>query len=104
MTIITYIYKRSSKNIIFNYSSVTSDVNIEDNIPTTWDCDISKLRYEPYDHIITGDLNIVEDRDVIQFFSEKCLNIVIPSKIDWNDCRQVIYDALSSYCKKRKCR
>ena len=33
--IISYSYKRSSRNIIFNYTSITSDVSIEDNTPTT---------------------------------------------------------------------
>ena len=33
--IISYSYKKSSRNIIFNYTSVTSDVNIEDNTPTS---------------------------------------------------------------------
>ena len=97
--IISYSYKRSSRNIIFNYTSITSDVSIEENTPTTWDCDISKFRYGPCGHIVTGDLNIVEDREVINFL-RKGPKYRPSSKIDWNECRQVIHDALSSYCKK----
>ena len=41
----------------FNYwHIVISDVNIEENTPTTWDCDISKLRYESYDYTKTEDI------------------------------------------------
>ena len=57
------------------------------------------LYIEPYGHIITGDLNIVEDREVRNFL-RKGPKYRPPSKFDWNDCRRVIYDALSSYCKK----
>ena len=55
--IISYRYKRYNRNIIFIYTLATSDVYIENNIPTTWDCGISKFRSEPYGYIITGDLN-----------------------------------------------
>lgn len=33
--IISYTYKKSSRNIIFNYTSITSDVDIENNTPST---------------------------------------------------------------------
>ena len=97
--IISYSYKKSSRNLIFNYTSTTSDADIENNTPSTWDCAISKFRYEPYGHVITGDLNIVEDREVINFL-KKGPKYRPPSKINWTEYHNVIHDTLSSYCKK----
>ena len=42
---------------------------------------MSKFRYEPYGYIITGDLNILEDRKVKNFLYEKGLNIVLLQKL-----------------------
>ena len=47
---------------------------------------------------MTGDLNIVDDREVITFL-KKGPKYRPPSTIDWKQCRQVIKDALSAYCK-----
>lgn len=33
--IISYSYKKPSRNLIFNYTSITTDVNIENNVPST---------------------------------------------------------------------
>ena len=81
---------------MLSYTLVTSDVNIENNAPTSWDCEKSKVRYEPYGHVI----NIVEGREVLKLFldisfDEMDLNIAL-IQIDWNDFRRIIYDAFSS--------
>ena len=49
--------------------------------------------------MITGDLNIVQDRELERFLL-KGPKYRPPSKIDWKECRKVIHDALSTYCKK----
>ena len=71
---------------MLSYTLVTSDVNIENNAPTSWDCEKSKVRYEPYGHVITGDLNIVEGREVLKLFldisfDEMDLNIALIQKL-----------------------
>ena len=97
--IVSYTYKKPSRSFIFNYNSVSTDLNIEQNSPPSCTCSNSKFRYEPSGHVITGDLNIVQDRE-LQRFLLKGPKYRPPSKIDWNECRKVIHDALLTYCKK----
>ena len=96
--LICYKYKNSIRNMIFNYSNVTKDIDVQENIPNTCKCNESKFRYDPCGHIITGDLNILKDKEVINLL-RKGPKYRIPSKIDWKECRKVIMDALTSYCK-----
>ena len=97
--IVSYIYKKPSRSFIFNYTTVSTDLNIEQNAPLSWNCSNSKFRYRPSGHVITGDLNFVQDRELKRFLL-KGPKYRPPSKIDWNECRKVIYGALLAYCKK----
>ena len=54
--------------------------------------------YGPSSHIITGDLSIVQDRELISFL-KKGPKYRPPSNIIWKDCRNVIYEALNKHCK-----
>ena len=96
--ILCYSYKKPTRGIIFNYASVSTDPDIDTNCPDSCDCENSPYRYDPCGHIITGDLNIVNDRDLIKFL-KKGPKYRIPSKINWIDCRDIIEKALKSYCK-----
>jgi len=86
--------------MIFNYTAITRDSEINTNCPTSCNCYNSRYRYEPCGHVITGDLNIVKDREVIAFL-KKGLKYRPASKINWKECRDVIEKPLRSYCKKR---
>ena len=54
--------------------------------------------YGPSSHIITGDLSILQDKELINFI-RKGPKYRPPSKINWKECRNVIHDSLKSYCK-----
>ena len=54
--------------------------------------------YGPSSHIITGDLNILQDKELINFI-KKGPKYRPPSKINWRECRNIIHDSLKSYCK-----
>ena len=97
--IISYSYKKPTRGIIFNYTSISTDTDILNNCPTSCDCNESKFRYEPCGHVITGDLKIVEDREVINVL-RKGPKYRPPSKINWTDCRNTIEKALIAYCKR----
>ena len=97
--ILSYTYKKPTRGMIFNYTSITTDMDINNSSPLSCNCNNSKFRYEPSGHIITGDLNIVQDREVKSFL-QKGPKYRPPSKIDWKECRSIIDKALNSYCKK----
>ena len=58
----------------------------------------SDFKYVPCDHVVTGDLTIVKDPEVINFL-KKGPKFRPPSKINWNSCFDCIKTALLSFCK-----
>ena len=99
MPVISYSYKKPSRNLIFNFTSVTSDCQIEEKYPDSCDCFNSPYKYGPCGHILTGDLSIVKDQEVKKFLL-KGPKYRPPSKINWQACRDAIYDSISNYCIK----
>ena len=99
ISVISYTYKRPSRSIFFNYSLITSDTNFEKSYPTSCDCSNSPYRYDHCGHILTGDLNIIEDKEIRQFF-RKGPKYRPPSKINWSACFDTIKDAVTNYCIK----
>lgn len=97
--LICYQYKKPIRNIIFNYNKVTSDPNILESAPTSCECNSSKFVYEPAGHIITGDLNIISDKYLRSLFT-KGPKYRIPSRIDFDKCRDVVEEALQNFCKR----
>ena len=53
----------------------------------------------PCGHILTGDINIVRDREVKKFLL-KGPKYRPPSKINWETCRENINSAINTYCNK----
>ena len=99
LPLICYIYKKSTRKFVFNYSQLCKDVNISENTPTSCNCSNSEYIYGPISHVITGDLNIVQDRELKSFLS-KGPKYRPPSIINWNECRNIIHDSLHTYCMK----
>lgn len=99
MPVISYSYKRPSRSLIFNYPLVTSDADIEKNYPNTCDCSTSPYRYDPSGHVLTGDVNIIKDKEVRQFLL-KGPKYRPASKINWQACQDLIKDAVTTYCSK----
>ena len=96
--IVSYKYKKPTRNIIFNYTSATTDEDLDRNVPLSCDCTKSDFRYAPCDHVVTGDLTIVEDPELIKFL-KKGPKFRPPSKINWTSCFENIKTALLTYCK-----
>ena len=96
--IVSYKYKKPTRNIIFNYTKTTTDEELDTNIPLSCDCAKSDFRYAPCDHVVTGDLSIVNDPEVINFL-KKGPKFRPPTKINWNSCLNCIKTSLLSYCK-----
>ena len=47
------------------YTSLVTEVDIENSIPDSQDCIDSKYCYQPAGHIVTGDLKIITDSRIL---------------------------------------
>lgn len=97
--IICYKYKKSIRNIIFNYNKTVSDLNIISNTPTTCECSQSKFCYAPSGHIISGNFDIITDKRIRNLLT-KGPKYRLPSLIDFDKCKIEIAEALDSYCRQ----
>ena len=82
---ISYTYTKTIANEIFNFSSTLSDLDYHQyhNNPSQCECNTSSHLYQPYGHVITGDLSIIPNfklRDLIA----KGPKYREPCKVDWD--------------------
>ena len=83
---------------IFNFSSTLSDLDYHQfhNNPSQCECNTSSHLYQPYGHVITGDLSIVPNsklRDLIA----KGPKYREPCKVDWNKNSSLLFEAVDQY-------
>ena len=88
--------KNASK--IFNFSSTLSDLDYHQfhNNPTQCECNTSSYLYQPYGHVITGDLSIIPSsklRDLIA----KGPKYREPCKVDWDKNLSLLCEAVDQY-------
>jgi hypothetical protein len=59
---VSYCYTNSIGRKIVNYKEALQDINIEEYLknPLTCDCFHSPFQYNPFGHVIIGDLNIIQ--------------------------------------------
>ena len=96
---ICYKYKRSTRGLLFNYNKIVSDLNIKTSTPTQCDCSTSRFCYGPAGHIITGNLDVIEDNRIRKLIS-KGPKYRIPAEIDFDACHQEIAESLSNFCSR----
>ena len=83
---------------IFNFSSTLSDLDYHQfhNNPTQCECNTSSHLYQPYGHVITGDLSIIPNsklRDLIA----KGPKYREPCKVDWDKNLSLLCEAVDQY-------
>ena len=96
--IISYTYTKTIANKIFNFSSTFSvlDYHQFHNNPSQCECNTSRHLYQPYGHVITGDLSIIPNfklRDLIAKgpkYRERC-------KVDWDKNLSLLCEAVDQY-------
>ena len=96
--IISYTYTKSIASKIFNFSSTLSDLDYHQfhNNPTQCECNTSSHLYQPYGHVITGDLSIIPNsklRDLIA----KGPKYREPCKVDWDKNLSLLCEAVDQY-------
>ena len=96
--IISYTYTKTIASKIFNFSSTISDLDyhqFHDN-PSQCECNTASHLYQPYGHVITGDLSIIPDsrlRDLIA----KGPKYREPCKVDWDKNVSLLYEGVDQY-------
>ena len=96
--IISYTYTKTIASKIFNFSSTLSDLDYRQfhNNPTQCECNTSSHLYQPYGHVITGDLSIIPNsklRDLIA----KGPKYREPCKVDWDKNLSLLCEAVDQY-------
>ena len=96
--IISYTYTKTITSKIFNFSSTLSDLDYHQfhNNPSQCEYNTSSHLYQPYGHVITGDLSMIPNsklRDLIA----KGPKYREPCKVDWNRNLSLLYEAVDQY-------
>ena len=96
--IISYTYTKTIASKIFNFSSTLLDLDYHQfhNNPSPCECNTSSHLYEPYGHVITGDLSIIPNsklRDLIA----KGPKYREPCKLDWDKNLSLLCEAVDQY-------
>ena len=96
--LISYTYTKTIASKIFNFSSTLSDLDYHQfhNNPTQCECNTSSHLYQPYGHVITGDLSIIPNsklRDLIA----KGPKYREPCKVHWDKNLSLLCEAVDQY-------
>ena len=96
--IISYTHTKTIAGKIFNFSSTLSDLDYHQfhNNPSQCECNTSSHLYQPYGHVITGDLSIISNsklRDLIA----KGPKYREPCKVHWDKNLSLLYEAVDQY-------
>ena len=96
--IISYTYTKTIASKIFNFSSTLLDLDYHQfhNNPSPCECNTSSHLYQPYGHVITGDLSIIPNsklRDMIA----KGPKYREPCKVDWDKNLSLLCEAVDQY-------
>ena len=89
----------SVRSIVFNYNAITTDNNVIENCPSSFDCSSSKYIYSPVGHVITGDLNFIQNKNLKKLL-RRGPKYRLPIPIDFDNCVEEIETSLQEYCTK----
>ena len=96
--IISYTYTRTIASKIFNFSSTLADLDYHQlhNNPSQCECNTSSHLYQPYGHVITGDLSIIPNSKLRDLTAKgpKCRE---PCKVDWDKNLSLLCEAVDQY-------
>ena len=97
--LICYKYSKPVRSIVFNYNSISTDINVIRNCPTSCDCSSSKYLYGPVGHVITGDLNFIQNKNLRNLL-RRGPKYRLPIPVDFDDCIKKLVTFLHEYCAK----
>ena len=96
--IISYTYTKTIANKIFNFSSTLSDLDYHQfhNNPSQCECNTSSHLYQPYGHVITGDLSIIPNSK-LRYLIAKGPKYREPCKVDWDKNLSLLCETVDQY-------
>ena len=99
--IIGYKFNKSLAGKVLNYKQTLTEESLQqlDNDPTPCNCHLSSFKDPHHNHIVTGNLNIIENLTLRKLF-EKGPKYRLPQQIDWRKDRSVIENFIDSYVDK----
>ena len=95
---ISYTYTKTIASKIFNFLLTLSDLDYHQfhNNPSQRECNTSSHLYQPYDHVITGDLSVIPNSKLRDLFA-KGPKYREPCKVDWDKNLSLLCEAVDQY-------
>ena len=96
--LISYTFTKTIASKIFNFSSTLSGLDYHQfhNSPSQCGCNTSNHLYQPYGHVITGDLSIIPNSKLRHLIA-KGPKYREPCKVDWDRSLSLLCEAVDQY-------
>ena len=98
--IVSYEYTSTVARKLFNFASTLSNLNVSDYLsnPQICQCKESKFCYEPRGHVITGDLNVMENARLRELVA-KGPKYKKPNRVNWKATGTMSVESIDLYAK-----
>ena len=98
--IVSYEYASTVASKIFNFAPALSSLNVSEYLSnsTTCQCKESKFCYEPHDHVITGDLRVIENVRLRELVA-KGPKYREPNRVNWKATETMFLESIDLYAK-----
>ena len=87
---------------LFNFAPALLNLNVSEYMylsnPQTCQCKESKFCYEPYGHVITGDLRVTENAKLRELVA-KGPKYREPSRVNWKATETMLLESIDLYAK-----
>ena len=99
--ILLYEYTSTVASKLFNFAPTLSNVNVSKYLsnPQTCQCNQSRFCYEPHDHVITGDLRVIENARLRELVARGA-KYREPSRVNWRDTETMFLESIDLHVKK----
>ena len=96
---ISFRYSQTLGSMAFNYAKFSKDIRIENIEQYRCECHNSIFKDEFHNHIVTGNLNVLEDNELIDIFKYGSKFRIIPN-LNTNDMMTSINESVNEYIHK----
>ena len=96
----SYEYTGTVASKIFNFAPAPSNLNVSEyrSNPQICQCKESKFCYEPHDHVITGDLRVIDNARLSELVA-KGPKYREPNRVNWKATETMFLESIDLYAK-----